>query len=107
MAPCINLEGFFRISPAMESADNENRERWAAGKTRIRQMKAFKRAEGGGATPQVARDKRCFPLNKETVKNTFVAEQVYACVCVCAHLLMHVYVQRECTSTQAVLPRRR
>lgn len=27
--------------------------------------------EEGGA-PQVAQDKRCFPLNKETVKNTFV-----------------------------------
>lgn len=32
--------------------------------------------------PQVARDKRCFPLNKETVKNTFVAQQVCVHVCV-------------------------
>lgn len=38
--------------------------------------------------PQVARDKRCFPLNKETVKkNTFVCEQV----CVCGQLRMLVF----------------
>ena len=40
--------------------------------------------------PQVEKDKRCFPLNKETVKNTFVCEQVCvnvgtrACLCLCA-----------------------
>ncbi len=40
--------------------------------------------------PQVAQDKRCFPLNKETVKNTFVSAQV--CFCVRGHLRMLVFV---------------
>lgn len=40
--------------------------------------------------PQVAQDKRCFPLNKETVTNTFVDLQVCVNVCVCGHLRMLV-----------------
>lgn len=47
-------------------------------------MKAFtgERGREGGAMPQVEKDKRCFPLNKETVKNTFVSEQLCVRVCV-------------------------
>lgn len=39
-------------------------------------MKAFEGSGGEGPEPQVAQDKRRFPLNKETVKNSFVCKQV-------------------------------
>lgn len=42
--------------------------------------------------PQVAQDKRCFPLNKETVKNTFVSEQVCVSAFPCLWALAHACV---------------
>ena len=57
--------------------------------------------------PQVEKDKRCFPLNKETVKNTFVCEQVCVnvgtrvCLCLCACVCVCVHAPAE-ADTQAV-----
>lgn len=73
---------FFEGFAATEGNDNENRERRAAGKLRTTRWKHFRQTGEEGGMPQVARDKRCFLLNKETVKTTFVSEQVRMCVAV-------------------------
>lgn len=60
--------------------------------------------------PQVAQDKRCFPLNKETVKNTFVGEQVCVQMCVFVGFARVCVCVRVCApaeaDTQAVLLKR-